>query len=91
MGRTYKTLSLSLHPDIVGHLRKIGEARGLTAARVAAEMVVSAVTTPGSCSFCGKSADAVRVLFADRGAKICDQCVSLIVQIVIDRACTHHE
>lgn len=40
MARTYKTLSLSLPPDIVGQLSALGKPTGRTGARVAAEIVL---------------------------------------------------
>lgn len=43
MGRTYKTLSLSLPPDVAAKLAKLGKPTGRVAARVAAEIVLHAI------------------------------------------------
>ncbi len=43
MARTYRTLSLSLPPEVADRLARAGEADGKTAARVAAEIVIRAV------------------------------------------------
>ena len=39
MARTYKTLSLSLHPDVVKELERLGKQLGLTPGRIAAQIV----------------------------------------------------
>lgn len=41
--RTYRTVSLSLHPLVVKQLDEIGKATGRTGARVAAEIVMAAI------------------------------------------------
>ena len=46
MARTYRTLSLSLPPEVVAQLEKTGKEQGKTAARVAAEMVLYEVWKP---------------------------------------------
>ncbi len=43
MARTYKTLSLSLPPNIVEQFVAIGKSTGRTGARVAAEIVLRAI------------------------------------------------
>ncbi len=43
MPRTYRTLSLSLSPEAVDELTKTADAKGKTAARVAAEIVLDAL------------------------------------------------
>lgn len=48
MARTYRTLSLSLHPDVVAKLDDIGRAENITAARVASELVARAVEDVGT-------------------------------------------
>ena len=45
MSRTYKTLSLSLPPNIVVQLEKRGKKDNKTAARIAAEIVIRDVNT----------------------------------------------
>lgn len=45
MARTFKTLSLSLPPGVVGELSEIGKATGRVAARVAAEIVLREVAS----------------------------------------------
>ena len=37
-----------------------------------------------SCSFCGKRQDQVRKLVAGPGVWICDQCVALCVEILVE-------
>lgn len=44
MPRVARTLSLSLHPDVVEKLDAVGRATGRTAARVAAEIVLQDVS-----------------------------------------------
>jgi hypothetical protein len=39
-------------------------------------------TSPGACSFCGKSQDEVRQLVAGPHAFICDECIELCTIIV---------
>jgi len=43
VARTYRTLSLSLPPEVADRLAQAGEADGKTAARVAAEIVIRAM------------------------------------------------
>lgn len=43
MARTYRTLSLSLHPDVVADLERRGRHTNITAARVAANLVLCAL------------------------------------------------
>lgn len=45
MARTYRTLSLSLPPDVFKKLAAIGKATGRTGARVATEMVLREIAT----------------------------------------------
>lgn len=51
-GRTYLTLSLSLPPEAVRELERIGKLTGKTAARVAAEVALRLVSAP-ICGHCG--------------------------------------
>ena len=46
MARTYRTLSLSLPPDVVATLTTLGAPTGRVAARVAAEIVLREVLRP---------------------------------------------
>lgn len=50
MARTYKTLSLSLPPEVVVELEAIGKSTARTAARVAAEIVLRKVAEHASSS-----------------------------------------
>lgn len=46
VARTFRTLSLSLPPDVVLRLEQIGVGHGKTAARVAAEAVLRSISVP---------------------------------------------
>ena len=48
MARTYKTLSLSLPPEVAKKLSAIGNATGRTGARVAAEIVLREIAKESS-------------------------------------------
>lgn len=40
--------------------------------------------SPGSCSYCGKTAEQVKRILTGQGAQICDECVSLCYMVLSD-------
>jgi ATP-dependent Clp protease ATP-binding subunit ClpX len=42
------------------------------------------MTTPFNCSFCGKSQEVVKKLIVGPGVYICDECVSLCNEVIVE-------
>ena len=42
------------------------------------------MTTPFNCSFCGKSQEAVKKLIVGPGVYICNECVNLCNEVIVD-------
>ena len=42
------------------------------------------MTTPFACSFCGKSQEAVKKLIAGPRVYICDECVDLCNEVIVE-------